>query len=332
VSEIHRNIDVRFLSSSNQRAAMVAIFQSSEIREFPSRAITIIVPFPSGSALDFLFQTIRPKMERALGQPVKLENRPGDTGNVGNAYVAKAAPDGYTLLMTAVNIGVFPHIFSNLPYDPISDFATIGEIAETPGGLVVNAKSKIKSLGDLISEAKSKPATLKFGSAGNGAPSHITVEMIARQNNVEFVHVPYKHAIYSLAAIVEDTLDFTCNGLAGTMPLIRQGKLRAIALVGNNRSTQLPDVPTVKESGFGTVDDSSHYILVAPAQTPKSIIKRLSKALSKALAEFEVQEALIARGFDLSRSTPGEVDAMILDQYVRWGPFIKDLGIGRLVN
>jgi tripartite-type tricarboxylate transporter receptor subunit TctC len=160
-------------------------------------------------------------------------------------------------------------------------------------------------------------------------PSH-SIEMVARQNNVKFVHVPYKHAIYSLAAIVENLLDFTCNGLAGTMPLIWQGKVKAIAVIGKRRSTQLPDVPTIKEAGFGTVDDSSHYILVAPAKTPKRIVECLSRALSKALAEPKVQDALIKRGFDLRQSTPTEVDAMILEQYVQWGPFIKELNLGTL--
>jgi tripartite-type tricarboxylate transporter receptor subunit TctC len=148
---------------------MVGILQPPAMQEFPSRPITIVVPFPPGATLDFLFQTIGSEMENALGQPIRVENKPGDTGNIGNAYVAKAVPDGYTLLMTAVNIGVFPHIFPKLAYDPINDFVAIGEIAETPGGLVVNATSKFQSLGDLISEARDNPATLTFGSAGSGA-------------------------------------------------------------------------------------------------------------------------------------------------------------------
>lgn len=301
--------------------------QEASRQGFPSRPITIVIPFPPGSALEFLFQTIRGKLQSALGQPVQFENRPGDTGNVGNAFVAKAAPDGHTLLMTAVNIGVFPHIFSDLAYDPINDFVAIGEIAETPGGWVVNASSKIKSLADLMQQAREHPGTVRFGSAGSGAPSHLTVEMVARQNNVSFVHVPYKHAIYSLAAIADGSLDFTCNGLAGTMPSIWQGKVRAIAVIGARRSEQLPDVPTVKEAGFGTVDDSSHYILVAPARTPKPIVAILSTALSGALADPDVQQALIKRGFDLSRSTPADIDAMIREQSDRWGPFISELNL-----
>jgi tripartite-type tricarboxylate transporter receptor subunit TctC len=306
---------------------IVSASQFAASQEFPLHSITVVVPFPPGGGLDFLARTIQPKMEAALGQPLVIENKPGDLGNIGNAYVATAPRDGYTALMTAVNIGVFPHIFSNLPYDPLRAFAPIGEVAQTPGGCIVGPNSRFKDFGDIINEAKAKPASIKFASEGTGSPSHLIVQLIAQLNGVHFTRVPYDFASLSIAAVMDGSVDFSCNGLVGNLPLIREGKVRALAVTSAKRSVALPDVPTVNETGFGYIDENSRYVLVAPAGTPGAVMTRLSASLATVLADQTIQETLISKGFDLASAAPSEVSGLIQRQYEQWGPFIRDAGL-----
>jgi tripartite-type tricarboxylate transporter receptor subunit TctC len=305
-------------------ASIFAFSQSAMSENFPVRPITVIVPFPPGGGLDFLIRTIQRNLASSLGQPFVIENKPGNLGNIGNAFVAKAHADGYTLLMTAVNIGVFPHMFADLTYDPLTAFAPIGEVAQTPGGCIVGSKSKINSFEELIKEAKANPGRIKFASEGTGAPSHLIVDLIAKLNDVKLTRVPYDFASLSIAAVMDGAVDFSCNGLVGTLPLIREGKVRAIAVTGAKRSVVLPNVPTVKEAGLGDIDENSRYILVAPAMTPKPIMERLSTALASALGDPKVQEIFVKQGFDLASASPAEVSALIQKQYDLWGPFIKN--------
>lgn len=301
----------------------VITMQATMAQDFPSRPINVVVPFPPGGGLDFLIRTVQPKMEAELGQPLVIENRPGNLGNIGNAYVAKAAPDGYTLLVTAVNIGVFPFMFPDLPYDPLTAFTPVGELAQTPGGCVVGPASDFKSFADIIARAKANPGRVKFASEGTGAPSHLIVDLIAKLNDVKFTRVPYDFASGSIAAVGDGSVDFSCNGLAGVLPQIREGKLRALAVTGAARSVVLPDVPTVKESGSGDIDENSRYILVAPAAVPGPIMQRLSTALAHALADPVIKDTIIKKGFDPASASPAEVSALIRKQYDLWGPFLK---------
>jgi tripartite-type tricarboxylate transporter receptor subunit TctC len=303
------------------------MLELAEAQNFPSRPITVIVPYPEGFALDYLPRAIEGKMERALGQSLIIENKPGELGNIGNSYVAKAAPDGYTLAMTAVNIGVFPYIYSKMAYNPLTDFAGVGQIAETPGVCIVNTASRFQTFGDLMREAKENPRRLKFGSASTGAPSHLIVELIAKLNDVKFTHVPYTHAQYSSAAVLDNSVDFTCNGLVGMLPLIRDGKVRALAVTSARRSRVLPEVPTVNEAGFGDVDENSRHILLAPARTPTPVLDVLSTALTSVLEDPAIQDDFIKHGFDLDRVSPAQVITLIQKQHDLWGPFIKELNL-----
>jgi tripartite-type tricarboxylate transporter receptor subunit TctC len=308
--------------------AVFGLTQPVSAQDYPSRPITVVIPFTPGGPLDFLLRTIKEKFEKALGQQILIEDRPGQTGIVGSAYAAKAAPDGYTLLMTSANNGMFPHIFRNLPHDPIKDFVPVGEVAQTPEVIVVHPSSRFQTLADLIKEAKENPGKVRYGSSGNGTPSHIITEYMGKLNGVKFVHVPYKNSLESLDDVMQKSLDFVCTGLSGrALPLIREGKMKPIAVIGNKRSSQLPDVPTVKEAGFGDVEEVSRYILVAPAKTPKPIIDRLSVALTSVLADQAVQKVYIERGFEIAHSTPAEVSAAIQHEYDFWGPVLKELNL-----
>jgi tripartite-type tricarboxylate transporter receptor subunit TctC len=301
---------------------MVASAQS-----FPNRPITIVIPFPAGGPLDFLTRTIQPKLEASLGQPIIVENRPGATGNIGNAYVAKAEPDGYTLVVTATNMGVFPHMFPHLNYDPIKDLTVVSGLGETPTACVVNPSSPIKNFADLINEAKAKPGQLTFGSSGPGAPSHLIVELIGKRNNVKFTHVPYKGAAPAVNDVLGNFLSFLCTSFSNLVTLIKQEKLRALAIAAKARSPLLPDVPTIKDAGFGDIVDGTTYILLAPSKTPKPIIGRLAAAMRAALAEPSVKKAYNNLAYDVITRSPAQLTAEIKEQYDLWGPIIKELNL-----
>jgi tripartite-type tricarboxylate transporter receptor subunit TctC len=296
-------------------------------QNFPSRPITVVIPFPPGGTLDYILRTIQPKLEASLGQPIVIESRPGATGNIGNAYVAKSEPDGYTLVETATNIGVFPHIFSNLTYDPLKDLTVVGGVAETPTNCVVNPKGRFQTFTDLMKEAKANPGHVKFGSSGVGAPSHLVVELIGRRNNVKFAHVPYKGAQGAMNDLLGNFIDFVCTAISGSMQFTQQNQLRSIAMVSHNRSAALPDVPTVKELGFGDIDDWSRYVIFAPSKTPKPIIDRLSTVLAAALADPAVKEAYAKMSYQPITMTPAQVTALVHEQFDLWGPIVKDLNL-----
>jgi tripartite-type tricarboxylate transporter receptor subunit TctC len=310
--------------------ALVAIIGISPIavaQVYPSRPITVVSPFPPGGPVDFVIRAIQQRMENALAQPLIIESRPGATGNVGSAYVAKAAPDGYTLLLQATIIGAFPHLFRHLPYDPIKDLAVVGGLVESPNACIVNSASKIQSLADLIKEAKNNPGKVHFGSSGVGAPSHLVVELLGRLNDVKFVHVPYKGAAPAMTDLLGNFIEFTCQTLSPALPLIREGKLRAIAVTTEKRSPMLPDVPTVKELGFGNIDEALRYILLAPAATPRPILDRLSTILATILAEPSVKEAFGKAGYEAMTKSPAEVSGQIQAQYEIWGPIVRELNL-----
>jgi tripartite-type tricarboxylate transporter receptor subunit TctC len=299
--------------------------QLAAAQEYPSRPITIVIAFPAGGPQDSLIRTIQRQIEAALGQPLVIENRPGATGNIGNAYVAKAEPDGYTLLMTSVNMGMFPHVFPHLAYNPIKDFAAIGEVAENPDVCVVNSQSKINSFAELIKEAKATPGKITFGSSGNGSPSHLIVELIAKLNDVKLVHVPYKGPTLSLTDLMGNFITFTCTGLSSELPFIQQNQLRPLAILTEKRSTLLPNVPTMKELGLGDIKETRPFVLVAPARTPQPILDRLSTTLAKIVSEPSVKETFNKMGYETNARNPAEVSALIQEQYNLWGPFVREL-------
>ncbi len=310
--------------------AFAGIFGSlspSAAQDYPSRPVTIVTPFQAGGPVDFLMRAIQPRMEEALSQPLVLESRPGATGNIGGAYVAKAAPDGYTLLVQATILGAFPHIFRRLPYDPLKDLTAVGGIAESANACVVNSNSKFNSLADLINEAKSRPGEVRYGSSGVGAPSHLLVEMLGRLNNVKFAHVPYKGAAPAMNDLLGGFIEFTCTTFSPSVPLINEGKLRAVAVTTEKRSPGLPNVPTVRELGFGNMDEALRYILMAPANTPKPIIDRVSTSLAKSLSESDVKERFGVAGYEILIRSPSEVASLMKYQYDVWGPIVRELNI-----
>ena len=296
---------------------------AASAQTFPSQPVRVVVPFPAGGGTDILMRIIQDKYAARLGQPVVIDNRPGASGNIGSGVVAKAAPDGYTLLVQGTIVGVYPTVFASLPYDPFKDFFYIGGVAESPAVVVVNPDSKIKTIGDLIAEGKKRP--LNFASAGVGAPQHLATERLARINKTQLTHVPYKGSATAVSDLLAGVLDFGSLSLSSVLTLVQDGKLRAIAVASDKRTKMLPDVPTIKEAGFGDVSGTIRFFLAAPAGTPPTAVEKLSNALQAVVKDQDIQNEFLKRGYEITLANSKEVEAMVGEQRDTWLSVIRDL-------
>jgi tripartite-type tricarboxylate transporter receptor subunit TctC len=309
-------------------AALVALgVPQASAQQFPSQPVRMVVPFPPGGGTDILVRLIQDKYAARLGQPIVVDNRPGASGNIGAALVAKSKPDGYTLLVQATIVGIYPSVFANLGYDPIADFSWVGGVAESPAVVVVNPNSKYKTIGDLMADAKARPKQLNFASAGVGAPQHLATERLAKLNNVAFTHVPYKGSATAITDLMSGVLDFGTLSMSSVLPLIQDGKLRALAVASESRTKILPNVPTIKESGFGDVSGTVRFIVGAPAGTPDDVVQKLSRDLQAVVKESDIQEGFLKRGYEITLASPKEVQAMVREQKELWQDLVRELNL-----
>ncbi|OZI77421.1 Bug family tripartite tricarboxylate transporter substrate binding protein [Bordetella genomosp. 12] len=269
--------------------------------DFPSKPLRFIVPYPPGGPLDTMARLLAEKVRDSLGQPVIVENKAGAGGNIGADLVAKAAPDGYTLVMGAVAThAINPFLFANLPYDPIKDFAPITIVASVPNVLVMNVefaqKNNIKDVADLVAYAKKNPGRLNYGSGGNGSAGHLSGELLKARAGISAEHIPYQGAAPAQLALLSGQSDFMFDNLAASAPLIKDGKVKALAVTTAKRSSLLPDVPTVEESGVKGFDLGTWFGVFAPGGTPAPVVAKLNKAYSDALNRPEVRERLLTMG------------------------------------
>ena len=298
---------------------------AASAQTFPSQPVRVVVPFPAGGGTDILMRIIQDKYAARLGQPVVIDNRPGASGNIGSGAVAKSTPDGYTLLVQGTIVGIYPTVFASLPYDPFKDFSYIGGVAESPAVVVVNPNSNITTIGDLIEEGRKRP--LNFASAGVGAPQHLATERLARINKTQLTHVPYKGSATAVADLLAGVLDFGSLSLSSVLTLVQDGKLRAIALVSDKRTKMLPDVPTIKEAGFGDVSGTIRFFLAAPAGTPPHAVEKLSNELQTVVKDQGIQNEFLKRGYEIIQANSKEVEAMVREQRDTWLSVIRDLNL-----
>jgi len=301
--------------------------QTSE-GNYPIKPIRIIIPQSSGSATDTLIRQIAPKLTEQLGQALILENKLGAGGIIGADTVAKAAPDGYTLLIGATSwITIAPHVYSKLSYDPQKDLAPISIFAVGQNVLAVPANSPFMNVKDLVAHMKANPNALNMASAGIGSTSHLAGEMLTSLANVSAVHVPYKGAGPSVMSLLSGEAQWVFTPMQGPIALIRSGKLRALAVGGSVRSAILPDVPTVKESGIAGYDMRNWYGLLAPAGTPKPIIDKLNAAIVKVVNNPEIKEQFYTQGSEPTTNSPQEFSQFIRDETERMSKVVKTAGI-----
>jgi tripartite-type tricarboxylate transporter receptor subunit TctC len=294
---------------------------------FPSRPVRIVVPFPPGGGVDTLARIVGQKMGPSLGQPVVIENRPGATGIIGTESVAKAAPDGYTLLVgTPGPMTIAGGAGRKIGYDPLKDFSSVTMGVLLTPVLVVAPNAPYRTVADLIAAAKAKPGALTFASGGIGNSQHLAGELFAQMANIKTVHVPYQGTAPGLAAVIGGQTDYFFSD-PSALPMVQSGRLRALAVSTAKRSATLPAVPTVSESGLPGYVYFNWYSFTAPAKTPRPVIERLHKELTAALAAPEVREKLLASGMEPAPGTPEELDAFMKDDQERWARTIRGAGI-----
>jgi tripartite-type tricarboxylate transporter receptor subunit TctC len=299
---------------------------------WPAKPVRIVVPFAPGGTTDILARALAPELTRALGQPFVIENRAGAGGNIGAEAVAKSAPDGYTLLMGTVGThGINRALYDKLPYDPFKDFAPVTLVAAVPNVMIMGA-DKAKALGinnvqDFIRLAKARPGQLNMASSGNGTSIHLAGELFKSMTGTFMVHFPYRGSAPALQDMVAGNMDVMFDNLPSSMPLIKSGRLKALAVTTPERSGALPDVPTVEESaslkGF---DASSWFGLLAPAGTPPEIVNRVQQETAKALATPAMKEKLQAQGAIPSGNSPADFAKMIESEHRKWAQVVKASG------
>jgi tripartite-type tricarboxylate transporter receptor subunit TctC len=295
---------------------------------YPNKPIRIIIPQSSGSATDTLIRLIAPKLTEQLGQPLILENKLGAGGIIGADYVAKSAPDGYTLLIGATSwITIAPHVYSKLSYDVQKDLAPVSIFAVGQNVLAVAVTSPSMNVKDLVASMKINPNSLNMASAGIGSTSHLAGEMLTSMANVSAVHVPYKGAGPSVMSLLSGESQWVFTPMQGPIALIRSGRLRALAVGGNVRSAILPDVPTVKEAGIEGYEMKNWYGLLAPAGTPKAIIDKLNAAIVKVVSTPEIKEQFYAQGSEPTSNSPQEFSQFIREETERMSKVVKKAGI-----
>jgi len=299
-----------------------------EAPAFPAKSIRIIVPFSPGSTADVVSRIIGQKITENWSQTVVVESRTGAGGSIAAEYVARSAPDGYTLLMGGGStLGHNLLLYPKLPYDPVRDFAPIVQVVRTPSAVLVHPSLPVRSLKDLVALAKSRPGQLAYSTSGNATPGHIATELIRMMAGISVVHVPYRGANEAINDLRSGQVQFTINSLFSSMPYVRAGTVRCIATTGAKRAAELPDVPTVAESGFKGYEFYTWFGYVAPVATPREVIVRLNREVNRVIELPDVRQRLVNQGGEVLGGTPEEFGAFMRSEIERWSKIIKQLNI-----
>ena len=296
-------------------------------QDYPNKPVRLVVPFAAGGSSDPVARLLAQKLTAFLGQPFIVENRPGAGGNIGADIVAKSRPDGYTLLFAAGSFAVNVSLFEKLPYDPLKDFDPIIHVCMVNGILVVHPSVKATSVQELIALARAQPGSVNFGSAGNGTILHLAGELFKAAAKVDMVHVPYKGSGPALADLIGGQVQTMFANMPGTLQHVKAGRLRVLAVTGDKRSSALPEVPTIAESGLPGFRAATWFGVLAPAGTPKEIVARLNAELAKALASPELVDHLRTEGADVVAGSPEQFGAFLKSEVERWGPVVRAAGI-----
>nr|WP_233248902.1 tripartite tricarboxylate transporter substrate binding protein [Limnohabitans sp. JirII-29] len=294
---------------------------------FPTKPVTLVVTYPPGGGADAMARLIAPKMGEALGQAVIIENKPGAGGQIGASAVAKAAPDGYTLMLDASSFAANPALYPKLPYDSLKAFKPIGVVALFPNVVLVNANFPAKNVSELIATARKAKDAVSYASSGNGSAQHLAGALFESAAKVDMVHVPYKGGGPALNDVMGGQVPLFFGNLASTLQHVQSGKLRALAVTSAKRSAILPDVPTLAESGLTGAEIYEWNAVFAPANTPEPIVAKLVSAFQKALEAPEVRARVAQLGGDIQKSSPDQAKAFIQQQVNLWSHVIKERGI-----
>lgn len=295
---------------------------------YPEKPIRLVVPFPAGGSTDILARFTAQEMSRILGQQINVENRAGAGSVVGSEAVAKAAPDGYTLLVSGSTNVYMPFLYKKLNFNPIDDFAPIGLMADIPNLFAVNAETPYRSVADVVRVAKAKPGEIAYGSAGNATPAHLVCELMSVRAGIKLTHVPYKGNAPAVTDLMGGQIPSMCNNLAGTLPYMKApSKIRILGVTGRSRSPAAPDVPTFAEQGLSGLESGVWMAIAAPAGTPAAVVDTLSDALTKALQVPSLRERFAQVGAVPLTGTPAAYSARVKQETESWGPVLKQLDL-----
>jgi tripartite-type tricarboxylate transporter receptor subunit TctC len=301
----------------------VTLWGGSAFATYPDRPVTIVVPFAPGGANDVVVRIIQQPLSEALGQPVIVENRGGAGGNIGFGFVARARADGYTLLLAPNSFTVNPSLYDKVPYDPFKDFEPVAEISSFPVAFAVRPDLQVNTLGELVAYAKARPGHLNYSTPGPGTLPHLATELLKLRTGIDMVHIPYAGAAPAAQALVSKTVDVGTMSIAGAMPLIQAGQLKALAVTGAERWPDLPDVPTVAETGVSAAISESWQGVLVPAGTPADVIERLAKALVEIAQRPDVRAKLRNAGFAATGRGPQAFAKRIADDVPKWKAVIE---------
>jgi tripartite-type tricarboxylate transporter receptor subunit TctC len=290
---------------------------------WPDRPIKLVVPFAPGGGSDLIARIIATPLSQALGQSVVVENHPGANGNIGIGIVAKADPDGYTLLVASSVIFVNPTLSKSANYDPQKDFAPIADLGGSPNALVTRADSGINSVGDLIARAKAEPDRFNFSSPGVGSISQLGVELLKLRAGIKLTHVPYTGAGPAVQAVLSGTTQLACVNISSLIPHIKAGTLRGLVQTGKERWAELPDIPTLAEAGVPNAASETLQILVAPARTPPEVVDQIAKAVVEILKRPEIRERMLQTGFAVAGTGPDALRKRVAEEVATWQEVIS---------
>jgi tripartite-type tricarboxylate transporter receptor subunit TctC len=298
---------------------------TSVAQQYPARPVRMLVGFPPGGGTDITARMLAPKLAEYLGQQFVVENRPGATTNIASDLVAKSAPDGYTLLFTTSALAINMSLYENLTFDALRDFAPVSVFAESPNLLVAH-QSAGGDVRELLAQAKAKPGSMNYSSAGAGTTQHLAGELFKARTGTYIVHIPYKGTAASLTAVIAGEVHFSFANVPAILGHVRSGRLRALAVLASKRSDLMPEVPTMKEAGVDRVEVPVWYALLAPAATPRDIVNTLGSATARAARDPDLKRRLVEQGAEPVGSTPEEFAKLLREEVPRWAEIVKISG------
>jgi tripartite-type tricarboxylate transporter receptor subunit TctC len=309
-------------------AVLLCATATVSAQNYPTRPVRMMVPFPAGGGSDTMGRIIGGKLSERLGQQFVVENRPGAAGSIGAEIAARAPADGYMILLGSTSELVqYPNVNPKVPYDPLRDFAPIGLIGTIPMVLVVHPSLPVRNVKELIALAKGRPGEINFGSAGQGATTHLAVELFILLANIKLTHVPYKGSPQAVSDLVAGNVQLGIPTMPAALPFIKSGRVKVLGVTTAKRASNLPDVPTLNEAGVKGYEAALWTGLLAPAGTPQPIINRLNGEIAKIVELKDVKEALARQGAEAQTSTPQEFAAFLKSEYAKWARVVKESGI-----
>lgn len=317
---------VKFISSC-VALLMLAYAMTAHGQSYPSKPIRLFAAFPAGGPSDIVARGIGQRMSELLGQPVVVDNRSGASGHIGADAVAKALPDGYSLLLGASFLTIGPSLYRKLPYDLVRDLAAVSLVATNQFVLLVHPTVPAQSVKDLIALVRARPGQLNYGSSGMGAPPHLSAELLKTMAKLNVVHVPYRGATAALADLIGGQVDFYFGGVSGAIPYVKSGRVRAVAVTGTRRSAQLPQVPTMAESGLDGFDIRTWFGILTTSGTPREVVSRLNNVVRTAVSEPDTQRFIAAQGIEPLSSTADEFSDFMRSEINKFAGIIRAAGL-----